>query len=677
MSSLPKVSVLPADLANQIAAGEVVERPASVAKELLENALDAGSTRIELSLSGGGLKELTVIDDGFGMSPGDARLALERHATSKLRAFTDLDSLCSFGFRGEALPSIASVSRFELTTREATRDEATVVTVLGGKETRHRSAGGPVGTKVSVRDLFFNVPARLKFLRSTSTESGHVSEVFVALALGRPEVTFVLSRDGRTVRKLPKVKNRKERAAQVLEREDLRHIRGERGPLRIEAFLAGPESARSGASGLRFLVNGRPVRDRALAQAVAQTYGTSLERGRYPVGVIFLDLPAHLVDINVHPQKLEVRFAEARAVFDALFGVLSKELGFTAQIELPKANAPNPRPFAREFRAPTLRGDVADTPNHPSPAAKEIRPTLRVRASTSMSASEPESIRPETLRAFELRDGAQPGRSRLRFIAQLRRSYLICEGREGLVILDQARLAERVLCAKLWSDFLEGRCRAQSLLFPVQAVVPEGLEHMLTIAPQLTQLGIEVRAKSDTVATIHSVPDALSHAPPEAVLAILSQTLRESAELSPRERLRKLTLRLGDAFCLKRGQPLGPGEAASLLANFDELDSALEGPSPILHRVSFEDLERGMSEAAPSSAPSSTESERPGPAPSSGSAESQAASDQTDARAQTDAHAPREEQNAEQPQASGERRSSEKRPRALVAPDGKRRSRQG
>ena len=651
MSSLSKISVLPADLANQIAAGEVVERPASVAKELLENALDAGATRIELSLSGGGLKELTVIDDGVGMSPGDASLALLRHATSKLRAFSDLDSLCSFGFRGEALPSIASVSRFELTTRDATRDEATVVTVLGGKNAQHRNAGGPVGTKVSVRDLFFNVPARLKFLRSTSTESGHVSDVFVALALGRPEVTFVLSRDGRTVRKLPKVKSRRERAVQVLERDDLKHVRGERGPLRIEAFLAGPESARNGASGLRFLVNGRPVRDRALAQAVAQTYGSSLERGRYPVGVVFLDLPAHLVDINVHPQKLEVRFAESRAVFDALFQILSKELGFASVETLTKATAPSLRPFSRD-REPSPRAEVA-------PRAED-RQTLRVRSNVN---EEVPSIRPETLRAFELKDAAQPGRSRLRFIAQLRRSYLICEGREGLVILDQARLAERVLCSRLWNDFLEGRTRAQSLLFPVLVVVPDGLEHILSLAAPLTQLGIEVRDKSDTVATIHSVPDALSHAPPEAVLAVVSQTLRESPELSPHERLRKLTLRLGDAFCLKRGQTLGFGEAASLLANFDELDSIFEGPSPIVHRVSFEELDGGTREPAPG-APTSDGSRAP-PAPEA-PASTQEPKGSSGTQSSTKPRLSAEEPEEPRPRESVERRT--RGPRADTAP---------
>lgn len=663
MSSLSKISVLPADLANQIAAGEVVERPASVAKELLENALDAGASRIELSLTGGGLKELTVIDDGFGMSPGDARLALQRHATSKLRAFTDLDSLCSFGFRGEALPSIASVSRFELTTREATRDEATVVTVLGGKDPQHRSAGGPVGTKVSVRDLFFNVPARLKFLRSTSTESGHVSDVFVALALGRPEVTFVLSRDGRTVRKLPKVKTRRERAIQVLERDDLRHVRGERGPLHIEAFLAGPESARNGASGLRFLVNGRPVRDRALAQAVAQTYGSTLERGRYPVGVVFLDLPPHLVDINVHPQKLEVRFAEARAVFDALFQVLSKELGYATEETLTKASAPNVRPFSRD-RAPSPRAEAPLSP-------PEERQTLRVRASV---AEEVPSIRPETLRAFELKDSAQPGRSRLRFIAQLRRSYLICEGREGLVILDQARLAERVLCSRLWNDFLEGRTRAQSLLFPVQVVVPEGLEHVLSLAEPLTQLGIEVRAKSDTVATIHSVPDALSHAPPEAVLAIVSQTLRESADLSPHERLRKLTACLGDAFCLKRGQTLGPGEASSLLSNFDELGATFEGPSPIVHRVSFEELDGGRAEPVPSSERPERSSEPSAPEASIFTQEPQ---DSGETQRPTKAKLSAEEPEAPRPRESGERRTTDQEQSAAPAPGAKRRSRGG
>lgn len=588
MISMPKVRVLPSELANQIAAGEVVERPSSVAKELLENALDAGATRIELIVSGGGIKELTVIDDGAGMSADDARLSIERHATSKLRAFSDLDSLGSYGFRGEALPSIASVSHFELTTRDLTRDEASLVSVRGGKKASEKSVGSPVGTRVSVKDLFYNVPARLKFLRSTSTESGHVGEVFLSLALSRPEVTFILSRDGRTARQLSKVQSRKERVSQVLERTDLTEISGERGPLRIEAFLSGPESSRNGASGLRFLVNGRPIRDRALAQAVAQSYGPSLERGRYPTGVVYLDLPAHLVDINVHPQKLEVRFAEARAVFEALLGVLSKELD-----RAPRAAHSGPSPSGRSPSArPAFRPKVARDIPSPPRGRSESLPSPRQKA-------EPEPAAP-----LELRDSAPGLRQKLRYIAQLRRSYLLCESRDGLVIVDQERLAERVLCAKLYGDFCLGRARAQALLFPVSVTLPEPAAAVLTdFALPLHTFGIEIRPQSDTRVGVHCLPEALAHADPALILGVISEELlgSTSGETTPRgpspaERFLRISMRFAELFCQKRGQALSQSEATSLLSAFDELDQNGEETSPLIHRVSFDELEdkRGL-----------------------------------------------------------------------------------
>jgi DNA mismatch repair protein MutL len=313
-----EIRILPPDLASQIAAGEVVERPASAVKELIENALDAAAARCDVMIRGGGISELSVADDGTGMNEHDARLCVERHATSKLRSLQDLDRVSSFGFRGEALPSIASVSRFSLRTRPQHADAGVEIHVEGGAPPTLRAVGAPVGTCVQVRDLFYNVPARRKFLRSTGTEAGHVTEVVENAALARPDVTFTLERDGRRVREWLRAESREARVRDALGGEELTACRDERGPLRLEAFLSRPERARTGALGLKILVNDRPVRDRALALTTAQAYGSVLERGRYPRGVLYLDLPAELVDVNVHPQKAEVRFADPRALTDAL-----------------------------------------------------------------------------------------------------------------------------------------------------------------------------------------------------------------------------------------------------------------------------------------------------------------------------------------------------------------------
>ncbi|HEY2509692.1 MAG TPA: DNA mismatch repair endonuclease MutL, partial [Polyangiaceae bacterium] len=339
-----KVQRLPDDLANQIAAGEVVERPASVVKELVENALDAGATRVRVEIDHGGTVCIRVVDDGEGMEEEDARLALERHATSKIAKVEDLLGIATFGFRGEALPSIGSVARLTLATRVRSKGEGVELVVEGGGMPRPRPCGCAPGTTIEVRDLFFNVPARRKFLKSTATESAHVGEVVLLAALARPDVTFVLARDGRVAREYLRASSRAERARQAIPDETLEACAGQRGAMKIEAYLSAPERARAGSVALHLFVNGRPVKDRQLARAVAQAYGSVLEPGRYPVGVLYLDLPPEQVDVNVHPQKAEIRFADARTVFDAVTRELHAALG--KAFALP---ALGPTPYARAF----------------------------------------------------------------------------------------------------------------------------------------------------------------------------------------------------------------------------------------------------------------------------------------------------------------------------------------
>ncbi|MCC6522946.1 MAG: DNA mismatch repair endonuclease MutL, partial [Polyangiaceae bacterium] len=324
--SAQSVELLPPQVANQIAAGEVVVRPSSVVKELVDNALDARARTVRVEIGGGGIELVRVSDDGQGMSARDARLALERHATSKLRVIEDLSELATFGFRGEALAAIASVSRLRLRTRRASDAEGTELCTEGGAPPALGPAGGAPGTVVEVSDLFFNVPARRKFLRATATESAHVGEVVQAAALGHPEVVFTLARDGRAARSFLRAETRAERVRATFADVELFAFCALRGPLGVEAYLSAPGRARTGAGGLTLLVNGRPVQDRALARAVAVAYGAALEPGRYPLGVVYLDLPPALVDVNVHPQKAEVRFAEPRAVSDAVYAAVAAAL---------------------------------------------------------------------------------------------------------------------------------------------------------------------------------------------------------------------------------------------------------------------------------------------------------------------------------------------------------------
>src|SRR5262245_29026767 len=317
----PKVRVLPPELADQIAAGEVVERPASVVKELVENALDAGARRIDVEIEAGGRRLVRVVDDGGGMDPEDARLALRRHATSKIGSADDLWGLRTFGFRGEALPSIAAVSRLTLATRPAEATAGFKLTVEAGVETDARETGIPVGTQVEVRDLFFNTPARAKFGKSEATETANVSEAMLRLALAHPEAHLRLRVGGRVAMDLPPHRDLGERVRAALARRGagaLHEADGEEGGCRVHAYLAGPDESTNTTRNTFLFVGGRFVRDRNLLHALALGYGPLLEKGRYPMAAVFLDVPGADVDVNVHPQKLEVRFARAQEVYAAV-----------------------------------------------------------------------------------------------------------------------------------------------------------------------------------------------------------------------------------------------------------------------------------------------------------------------------------------------------------------------
>src|SRR6188768_2355739 len=620
----PRIVVLPPALASQIAAGEVVERPASAVKELIENALDAGAQRVDVEIEGGGVTRLCVSDDGFGMSAENARLSVERHATSKLREISDLTKIASYGFRGEALPSIASVSRFTLRSRPANSDAGVEVSIEGVAEPALREAGMAVGTRVEVRELFFNIPARRKFLRSTGTESGHVTEVVEAAALTRPDVTFTLTRDGRQVREFLRASSRAERVAQVCDGEPLTPCEGTRGPLRIEAYLSRPEQARSGAGGLRLFVNGRSVRDRALAVTIAQAYGSVLERGRYPRGVVYLDLPPEFLDVNVHPQKAEVRFADQRATADAVYGTLSRALAGAFSLPTPNRSAwAKPRPdapivtalgAARPLAAPPPRALAQERAWTGASAPSSAEPTLELeRALESLSplrvpAHADGGAAAESLQAFDptlvsVRDSAplmsrpQPEVvwSSLTFVAQLRQTYLLCESREGLYLLDQHAAAERVTFTRLRKQYQGRAVPAQSLLFPVTlAVLPAEAELVEQRSKEMAEVGLDVRVRGPESISIHAVPKLLQRASAERLVRDL---LAEVARKGGRGFSDAVDLALATMAChgsIRAGDPLAPGEVKALLEALAEADFAGHCPHgrPVVTFLSWAELER-------------------------------------------------------------------------------------
>lgn len=573
------------ELANQIAAGEVVERPSSVVKELVENALDAGATRVVVDVEQGGTTLVRVCDDGEGMTPEDAVLCLERHATSKIARFTDLADLGTFGFRGEALPSIASVSRLVLRTRPRGADEGVEILAEGGHAPVTRPSGGAVGTTIEVRDLFFNVPARRKFLKATATESAHVGDVLLGMALARHDVTFVLTRDGRPVREHLRAASRADRARAVMSSDgaSLVECRAERGPILIEAMLAPPERARAGATGLSILVNGRPVRDRQLVRAVAQAYGSVLEGGRYPLGVVWIDVPPEVVDVNVHPQKAEVRFSDARGLFDAVTRELHASLSHA--FGLPSLGAHSQAPSGRTF-VPTLKALEG--------AARDAIATTRALMPETNLFQPPPSAEPDpqgdpALHSYRGKYGA------LRFVGQVRGTFLICEGEDGLYILDQHAAAERVTFDRLRKAFATRGVAMQRLLVPeVVELTPSDVAMLEENAAEVSRLGVEVRAVGDAAVAVHGVPDLLLRADPKRLVRDL---VAEVSRTAGRPFGGAVDLVLATMAChgsIRAGDAVSPQEVTALLNALDVVDFAGHCPHgrPLVMRMSFGELER-------------------------------------------------------------------------------------
>ena len=602
----PTIHVLPDALASQIAAGEVVERPASVVKELVENSLDANATRCDVAIVGGGVTKISVVDDGDGMSEADAKLCLGRHATSKLTRFEDLNTIASYGFRGEALPSIASVSRFTLRTRPRGEEAGLELKSDAGAEPAWRPVGTAPGTIIEVDDLFYNVPARRKFLRSTGTESGHVTETVELAALARPDVSFTVTRDGRRARQWLRANGREERVRQVIDDDELAQCLGERGPLRVEAYLSSPERARQGALGLFVFVNNRPIRHRAVAASVAHAYGSVLERGRYPRGVVFLDLPPQLVDVNVHPQKAEVRFADPRAVTDALYSIVSKTLAQRFALTPPE------RSHWGAGHQATTRADAAGSVGtwsrprateglrpSPIPIPQESAPQAEASAATASVEVEPLDM---LLQVSEAVSAAQPATTKvttqwsaLKFLAQVRQTYLVCEGPEGICVLDQHAAAERVMFAKLRDQYQAREVASQALLFPVTLQLSsDEIELLEQHAGDIKAMGLEVRVRGRDMVSVHSVPRLLQRGSAERLLGDLLTELGRTGARGFSDAIDKALATMACHAAVRAGDVVGRDEAVALLAALEGTDFAAYCPHgrPIVAFLSWSELER-------------------------------------------------------------------------------------
>ncbi|HSD67376.1 MAG TPA: DNA mismatch repair endonuclease MutL [Vicinamibacteria bacterium] len=582
---MASVHRLPDDLVNKIAAGEVVERPASVVKELVENALDAGARSVHVEIEDGGLRLVKVRDDGHGMGRADAEMALERHATSKLHSFEDLQSIATHGFRGEALPSIAAVSELVLRTRAEGDSGGTEVAIAHGRLQHVRDAGHPRGTTVEVRDLFGAVPARRKFLRAASTEASHVAEAVTLLALARPGTGFSLRSAGRTLLETPPVDGLAARLFQLFgakRLEDVVPVEGGTEWATVRGFVSRPDRPRPARPSLRLFVNGRAVRDRALSKAVLEAYRAAGGGERGFEAFLFVEVPPHLVDVNVHPAKTEVKFADARTVFSAVERAVRAALSEGAR-EPPRA-AVRGEVAARAGQAVAARAGqaVAAFLDRGAPATRplwERGPGGASIAAEAAAAPPLEAPAPVVL-------------------GQHRLVYIVASDGDELLLVDQHTAHERVRFERLLERAGRHAVESQGLLQALVVDLPPDLRPVLDAhAEALRELGYDVEPFGAGGATrLRAVPAILGSRDPGPALERVLRDLkeREATEWTVAGTRDRLAATLACHSAVRAGQPLNVEQMASIVRDVFLTAHATLCPHgrPTMVRVPREELSR-------------------------------------------------------------------------------------
>lgn len=528
-----RIHALSDELIRQIAAGEVIERPASALKELVENSIDAGATQIAVELEEGGLKKIRVVDNGCGMHSEDAALAFERHATSKIATLDDLFHLHSLGFRGEALASIAGIAQVILLTRSAEERVGTRIEVEGGRVLSNEEAAAPVGTDLMVLGLFKHTPARKKYMKSEATEYGHCFEILAQLSLANPDIAFRLLRDGEVILELPQGQSLQERVHTLYggqTAQALIPVQYHQSNLIIQGFVGKPELSRSSRKYQFLFVNGHPIDNRSVSHAVQEAFHSLLMTAKYPWFVLLLELDPALVDVNVHPRKLEVRFVNQQEVYRAVFGAVQHALNHA--VLNPVLTAP-----ASPATSPLELAFVSASP------ITTVQAPLDWSPSPAVSSSQEESLTPVLA---------------LKPLAQVARSYIVAESEEGLVLIDQHAAHERIRYARLLKAMEESKPLRQALLTPLQLDLGvESLTLLREHATLFTDLGFELEAFGGSTHLLRSVPSGLEHKNPERIfqeiLSTLQQERRSNAVHDFREALLTVTACRG---AIKFGDPL-------------------------------------------------------------------------------------------------------------------------
>jgi len=655
---MSKIRVLPDSLANKIAAGEVVERPASIVKELIENSIDAGAKKIEVAIESGGRRLIRISDDGEGMSRDDAILAFERHATSKLKTAEDLEAIITLGFRGEALASIASVAKVRLRTQGTDDLVGTEIEISGGRMLHVRDCAFARGAEFDIRDLFFNVPARRKFLKSEATESYHIANLVTHYALANPQLAFTLTNNGRESIRVTPAANLRERAYQLFGGEfigDLIEVLSESGEMRLRGYVSSPSATRTTRDSQYFFINGRYVRDKVIGKALGEAYRAMIPSGVYPSAMLLIEMPPHEVDVNVHPAKTEVRFVRSAIVYDLIrdgvraaigsakaaitpFAETKLEPVTTGSFEssLPRFDGsapPLPRPSKEELRSAfRLQAPPAPRPTIPQqqkidlsfqPQAEEIEfPTTEEQAADSFNKTFEESVAPAEPAPAPLAiyghrigclgtRGADTSNSQLKPagnlsliadevnpLGQMHNSFIIATDRTGLLLIDQHVAHERILFEQHWRALRNKKVDTQRLLIPETLdLSPAQAATFDQLLPELEQNGFELGRLSGRTIAIKAVPAMLTGGAAQSLLVELLDAIEDDRRgLSLDELQAEIAASLACRAAIKINMPLAPEKMFWLVDELLKMENPATCPHgrPIILRITAREIEKGF-----------------------------------------------------------------------------------
>jgi DNA mismatch repair protein MutL len=625
MSRSPIRQLAPS-LVNRIAAGEVIERPASVVKELVENAVDAGATTILVEIADGGRELIRVTDDGGGIPPDELPLAFAAHATSKLTCDDDLFAIRTMGFRGEALASIGSVSHARIASRTADSQAAREMLNRGGDLADPQAAAGNVGTVVEVRNLFFNVPARRKFMKGAQTEYGHVADMVLRLALPRPHVAFRLISSGRTTLDLPAVSDPEQRLLKAWPEEFAEQrlpIDARDAELHLRGVIGLPELASQTAKHQHLYVNGRPIRDKFIQHALREAYRGLTEPGRHPAAILLIELPPADVDVNVHPTKSEVRFRDGGRIHALVLSAVRERL--LGSDLTPQAQPKRDWSFTRGEPTPTpdrqsLQQQLADFFRAPLPAVTQTHLAEALAVTTPAASPSlpawPTTQTPAMPTPMPMPSALTPGPSiveppvpaaspppispspldRPANAIQLHNSYLVAETDDGLVIIDQHALHERIMFEQLLQQVLRGPLESQRLLLPITlSAPPQQVELLESLQPLLKKLGIEADAFGPETVAVQAFPSFLDKVDPAGfVRDLLDRAEQDLLSANEEQALHEVLDMMSCKAAVKAGDPLSPAEIEALLAQRHLIDRASNCPHgrPTTLRLSLRDLEK-------------------------------------------------------------------------------------